>query len=373
MRRARAASFTTTPSVRVESYTVRMTDRSIARRTLAENGRTVAGPCNLVRMRISAATAALFPAVVTLLGAAGAAAFEDGDVCKLKAPLEITVRSRAGQVRAQVEAGQEVEVRGVGDTTLRVHAGETEGLVAATDLEAACAGSLRLCRVADTVVLVERTDGTGRSFRIKAGADLSVLREGREWGQVRIGDLEGYVKSDELGVRCKTEGGGGEASAGAEEPVSSDRADGPGVLVVPFYVASGDVSEKVADALSTALFDELGVYRPDAVLADQALLAKDKQIRTLPLKPAQADAAKRAQSAGLAYAVTGRLERAGEGYVLSVVVVEAKTGKVVKAVKARPTVAAEDPWATAALAVLLPGVAPAPGSKVPKPPVRKGG
>lgn len=309
----------------------------------------------------------------TVLLPSRAAAFEDGDVCKLKAPLEITVRTGGGQVRAQIEAGAEVEVRGVGDTTLRVHSGETEGLVATTDLEAACAGSLRLCRVAEAVVLVERTDGTGRSFRIKEGADLSVLRQGREWGQVRIGDLEGYVKSDELDVRCKTAGGGKNVpeTARVDEGLAVDRADGPGVLVVPFYVASGEVSEKVADAFSSVLFDELGVYRPDAVLADAALLAKDKQIRTLPLKPAQDDAAKRATSVGLQYAVTGRLERYGEGYLLSVVVVEAKTGKVVKAVKARPTVAPEDPWATAALSVLLPSVPPAPGSTVPKPPTRK--
>ena len=305
--------------------------------------------------------------VVVAIGLAGpAVAFDKGDVCTLKAPLLVTINRPEGKVETTLDPGTDVEVVVVGDEgRTRINTGDAKGAVATRDLEAACAGTLRTCRLTRELLLFEKNRSDSRSWKLKPGASLSVLRTGKVWAHLRIDDLEGFAKTDELRPACPI---AGELKITEAEPTEEvERGEGPGVLLLPLLL-EGAAPAGTADLLAEAFFDRLIYYRPDAA----RLPTLDGSVPEENWKKHVQASAVRARSAGLAYVVVGKLgvESAGDKGVLvvSLALVEAASGTVIKALRARPTMRPEDLWAENTLAVMLPLMRTAPGARQPSGP-----
>ncbi|MBI1946994.1 MAG: hypothetical protein HYS27_14960 [Deltaproteobacteria bacterium] len=309
------------------------------------------------------------------LAAVPAAAVETGDTCKVRAPLTITMKGAAGTIDATIDRGTSVEVLVVGDQGFtRVRAGEMVGSVSTLDLESACSGALRMCRLTAAVTMYEENRSDSKGYLLKPGASLSILKRGKTWAAVRLEDLTGFVKADDLRDRCaaivdepaETRGGG----EGAVEAV--ERGDGPGLLLSPFHL-EGAAPAGPADALLDLLFDRAAFYRPDAGRVGV------EGGRDLAWTAQLAAAAKRARAADMAYALAGRLavepptkdDPLTERYLLQLAVVDAKTGKVLKGARVRPSMRPDDDWPERVLAVLLPPLQAVPGGRPPPSPTQK--
>ncbi len=298
-----------------------------------------------------------------------------GDACTLEAPLRVRIAQAAGTLEVTLEPGARVEIVAVnsGDSGFaRVLSGDVRGDVSTAEFTSACRGALRTCQLVAPVTMYEENRSDSKAWRIKSGANLSVLKQGRTWGAVRVGDLSGFVKTEELEPACTRAASdanlnGDESEAAGADPV--ERGDGPGVLFLPFAI-EGAVPVGTADALLQLLSDRGAYYRPDA-----ALLADPRDVRRARRDSWQeqiAGAAKRASIADTEFAIIGRLALEPNAdrslrsrLLLQLAAIEASTGAVVKAIRIRPTTKPEDTWPEKALAALLPLLPIAPGSKIP--------
>lgn len=302
-------------------------------------------------------------------------ALERGDTCVLKSPLSVSIRQKSGTLESTLERGTSVEVVGVSDGgSARIRAGDLKGDVSAADLEGACSGTLRLCRLTSEVMMYEQNRSDSKSWRLKVDATVSILKKGKTWAAVRVNDLRGFVKSDDIQGACTTDPSavaptdvGARGSDEVDANVDAvERGDGPGVLLVPFSL-EGAAPAGSADTLLGSLYDRTAFFRPDAA----RLPLEDSTARSLEWRALVQAAAKRAKGADTAYVIVGRLgleaAKAGapERYLLQLGVVDAKKGIVLKAIKIRPTLDVRDNWADKALSALLPLVAAAPNSKMP--------
>ncbi|HEY4220589.1 MAG TPA: hypothetical protein VGO62_04585, partial [Myxococcota bacterium] len=326
---------------------------------------------------VSVAVAVAVAFAALSLAPTRALAIEAGGECTLKSPLQITIKRPAGVIESSLDQGAAVEVISVGDSGIAiVRSGEVKGGVSLADLESACAGALRSCTLSDNVMMYEENRSDSRSWRVKAGADVSVLKRGKTWAAVRVGDLQGFVKADELAPACRISAEDAPDRAHPDNTSSTsaaseavDRGDGPGLLVLPFSLED-TAPAGAADALLETLFERVQYYRPDA-----GRLGADPGDRSRAWKDEVAAAARRARGADLAYALVGRLAVTPpsadapltEHYLLQLAIVDAKSGKVLKGVRVKPTMQAQDTWAERSLGDLLPALAAAPGSKLPTP------
>lgn len=317
--------------------------------------------------------AALVVALLTF--AAPATAVGSGDTCKVRAPLKITMKGAAGTIDATIERDTLVEVLSVGDQGYaRVRAGEMVGSVSTLDLESACTGALRTCTLKAPVMMFDENRSDSKSYRLKEGASLSILKRGRTWAAVRIEDLTGFVKSDDVAKHCvaadETVGSGASDPGLGVEAV--DRGEGPGLLVLPFHV-EGATPIGSADAFLDVLFDRVSFFRPDAARVGV------EGARDIAWSAQVAAAAKRARGADTAFALIGRLaleppskdDPLTERYLLQLALVDAKSAKVLKGARVRPTLRPEDDWADRLLAALLPVLPAAPGARPPPIPGKK--
>lgn len=305
--------------------------------------------------------------VLIVAAALPAGAVEKGDVCRVKTALPMIVNRPQGRIETSVDRGVEVTVLAVGDEgRSRVTTGDATGSVSTRDLEAACAGTLQLCKVVDDVTLYEKTRSDSQAWNMKPGAMVSVLRSGKVWSHVRSEDLEGFVKADELRGRCALETGG--VVVDTEEPELTEeveRGEGPGILFLPFIIEGaapvGDV-----DDVGDLFFDRLGAYRPDAARLPLTIDRKSRW-RT------HAESARaRARATGFAYALIGKVgveDDGGKGVlVLSIALLDTKSGRVLKGARVRPTARIDDTWPENVLSALLPLTASAPNGRTPPPP-----
>ena len=306
--------------------------------------------------------------IALLLGVAlPVGAVEKGDVCKVKSPLPMVLNRPQGRIESTIDRGTQVTVLAVGDEgRSRVTTGDATGSVATRDLEAACAGTLQLCRLNDEVMLFEKTRSDSQAWRLKPGAFLSVLRTGRVWSHVRSEDLEGFVKSDEFRGRCAMETGGAVVDP-AEPDVTEavERGEGPGILFLPF-VLEGAAPLNDSDEVGDLFYDRLAAYRPDAA---RVPLNVDRGARW---KVHAESARNRARAAGFTYAMIGRTsveDVDGKGVlVLSIALLDSKSGRILKGARVRPTTRLDDTWPETVLAALLPLTTPAPNGKAPAAP-----
>ena len=305
--------------------------------------------------------------VVASTAAAPGRALDKGDVCSLKAPLPMVVNRPQGRIEATIDRGVDVTVVVVGDEgRTRITTGDATGSVATRDLEAACAGTLQVCRLNDDVLLYEKTRSDSQAWRLKPGALVSVLRSGKTWSHVRAEDLEGFVKADEIRGRCALDAGGVVTDT-AEPELTEDveRGEGPGVLFLPF-ILEGAAPAHDADDIGDLFYDRLGAYRPDAARLPLTVA------RTVRWKQHAESARARARAAGFAYVVVGKVgveDAGGKGVlVLSVALVDSKSGRILKGARVRPTTRLDDTWPETVLAALLPFAGSAPNGKVPTAP-----
>ena len=293
-----------------------------------------------------------------------AQALDKGDVCSLRAPLPMVMNRPQGRIEATIERGVDVTVVVVGDEgRTRITTGDATGSVATRDLEAACAGTLQMCRLNDEAMLYEKTRSDSQAWRLKPGALVSVLRSGKTWSHVRAEDLEGFVKADELRGHCVVDAGG--VVTDTDEPELTEdveRGEGPGILFLPLIV-EGAASANDADDIGGLFYDRLGAYRPDAAKLPLTVP------RTARWKAHAESARARAHAAGFAYVVVGKVaveDNGGKGVlVLSVALVDTKSGRILKGARVRPTTRLDDTWPETVLAALLPFAGNAPNGKVP--------
>jgi hypothetical protein len=316
-------------------------------------------------------TRALVVIALALATAPAAHALVAGDVCTVKSVLPVRVESGSTNVATTFDDGTEVRVLYVDDTgRARITNGAVRGVVVTHELEAACAGTLRLCRAKGGFSLFERNRSDSRSWPVTSGALFSVLRAGKVWAHLRAGEQEGFATVADVDDHCSADLESATTTttepAAADDPGASpvevvDRGDGPGILVLPFLLDEG-APAPAADRLATTFDEHLRTYRPD--VGHLPLLGS----RTVAWKEHVDGAVKRARAAGLAYALLAKVgpdaSKAG-GFVVSIVVVDVASGKTMKAVRARPTALDDDTWTEPALASLLPAVAAAPGGRLP--------
>jgi hypothetical protein len=297
------------------------------------------------------------------LGGAPASALERGESCVLQAPLPMVVTQRSGTIELTIDKGVEVTVVASGDEgRTGISTGDAAGTVATRDLEAACAGTLQSCRLTAPVTMFEQTRSDSKAWRLKPGAVVSVLRTGKVWTHLRLADLEGFARQEELTPVCQVVTP--EASE-TEVTVEVERGDGPGLLFQPFLLEKNAPAGE-ADAVADLFFERLAIYRPDVARLPLSTTTTREAVKW---KAHAGAAAAAARSAGLSYAVIGQVSvEAGDGktaLVLNLAVVDARAEKVLKGIKVRPTLKPEDLWIENALATLLPYVSAAPGAKPP--------
>jgi hypothetical protein len=296
-----------------------------------------------------------------LAAAVPASALERGESCVLQAPLPMVVTQHNGRVEVTVDRGVEVTVVVSGDEgRTGISTGDATGTVATRDLEAACAGTLQTCRLTAPVTMFEQTRSDSKAWRLKPGGVVSVLRSGKVWTHLRLADLEGFARQDELKPACEFIAA---EAAEVEVTVEVERGDGPGVLLLPFLLEKNAPAGE-ADAVADLFFERVAIYRPDA-----ARLPLSTPRDAVKWKAHTEAAAVAARSAGLNYAIIGQTSvdtSAGTpALVLNLAVVDARAKKILKGIKVRPTLKPEDLWMENALAVLLPYLSVAPGAKAP--------
>ena len=132
-------------------------------------------------------------------------ALDRGERCVLQAPLPMVVAQRSGTIEVTIDKGVEVTVVASGDEgRTGISTGDAAGTVATRDLEAACAGTLQSCRLTAPVTMFEQTRSDSKAWRLKPGAVVSVLRTGKVWTHLRLADLEGFDRQEELKPACQS-------------------------------------------------------------------------------------------------------------------------------------------------------------------------
>jgi hypothetical protein len=280
----------------------------------------------------------------------------------------MVVNRPQGRIEATLDRGVVVTVLVVGDEgRSRVTTGDAAGSVATRDLESACAGTLQICRLASPVMLYAKTRSDSQAWRLKEGATVSVLRSGKTWVHLRVDDLEGFSKSDEVKAGCRGSAGGDvEDTVDTEITEEVERGEGPGILFLPLLL-EGTAPVGPTAEVGDVLFERLAAYRPDAARLPQTTgLAAGKW------KADVDNASARARSAGFAYVVVGKIGvETVDGKVvlmLSTAIVDAKANTILKAARVRPTTRPQDPWPEQLLATLLSVVDDAPGGRIPTAP-----
>lgn len=322
------------------------------------------------------------PSIVVALVASFVSAPSDaatkGDRCKIKAPLPMLLRGPNGSVEATVEQGTVVELLSDGDGGRAVlRAEDMLGTVSMLDFESACRGTFEQCSAQTAMVIYEEKRRDSPSRKVRAGTVINILERGKAWTTVRHVDEMGYVTNAVLAEQCSK---GPAVTSDEDDPTPNDaegevaditedipRGDGPGVLFLPFH-AEGSATLRDADVYGETLYARLSYYRPDAGHASDV-----GRKRRISMTDMVAEAAKRAKNAEMAYAVIGRLDMAAapdapagsspDRAVVQVALVDAQSGKVMKAVKARPADKRENKWAELLLYNMLPFLAPAPGAR----------
>ncbi len=305
--------------------------------------------------------------MVLMTSSTASLAFERGDTCTLKAPLPMVVRRPEGRIETTVDQGAEIVVQAVGDEgRVRISTGDASGSVSVRDLEAACAGTLQLCRLTDTITMYAKTRSDSQAWKLKPGATVSVLRSGKQWSHIRVDDLEGFVNAGDVKRACRGVSGAAVSDTAEPELIEEvDRGEGPGVLFLPFQLQAGAPQGQV-DAVADLFFERLAIYRPDV-----ARLPEPERIAGK-WKAYVTRASARASAAGMSYAVIGQAAiETVEGkpvVVVSMAAVDARAGNIMKGIRVKTSLDLNDPWPENTLAVLLPYLASAPGAKAPPPP-----
>ena len=307
--------------------------------------------------------------VVVALAAVPATALENGDVCTLKTPLSMTMNRSEGKVEATLNTGSTVEVTAVGDEgRTGINTGNIKGNVATKDLEAACAGTLQLCRVTQDLLIFEKNSSDTRGWRIKVGASLSMLRTGKVWAHVRIDDIDGFAKVDELRERCLLIPAVEPAGNAQPLPIEEvERGEGPGVLLLPF-ITEGAAPAGSADVLADHFFNGLAAYRPDVARLGSHHSSELKWNKYVE------ESSARARNAGLRYLILGIVGVEAESpsepqqqLLISIALVDSESTSTLKAVRSHPTLNPEDPWVENTLKLFLPLLRSAPGARLPEP------
>jgi hypothetical protein len=307
--------------------------------------------------------------LAVLVAAVPARALDVGQSCTLKAPLPASVTTGRGTAESMLDRGAEVSVVFVGaEGRSRVSTNGMSAVVASSDLDAACAGTLRLCRASSLFLLYEHNRSDSIASSVPPGTPVSILRAGKVWAHMRAGAVQGYATVADIGAHCRSDDASALNEADSTGPATEivERGEGPGVLFMPFLLEGG-AAAGVADSLGEGLFERLSYYRPDV-----GRLAPTAE-RTGAWKQYLTHASERARAAGLAFALVGRVgpdDAAGAakdaGLVVSVALVDSATGRTVKGVRARPGAGdVAHAWTEPVLLALVPLLPAAPGSRLP--------
>jgi hypothetical protein len=304
--------------------------------------------------------AILIAAAVTAPGAR--AQLTEGDECKLQREVSAKmVVAAKGDVETSIEAGKKIKVTKPGRFFTRLMVGDVLHLVPTEELEVACPIEREMCRLKAPIKMAAGDQAAGerrKIFKVGADAEIIIVGRGPRRTRVVVGDVHGEMNSQHLEQLCvpidanKPKSSGTKTSKTDKLPAVPP---GAKVGVMPFAMAR-QINPREAQMLEEQLADALKGWRSDVMgpgtpRPDEKLLRQD-------FKKHLEFSRERAARMGLTHMVTGHLSGDGTRLVLGLGVVDVKTGKLLKGVRARPTFQAGDPWAqdTAGLVqVALPG------------------
>lgn len=296
------------------------------------------------------------------LAAPARAQLAEGDVCKLRKNVDAKLRNDTrGEMHTELEAGTELVIERPGRAVMRVTAGEVSALVETEVLEAACFVDREVCKLTAPVKMATGISDARKIFKVKAGAEVVILRRGSKRTDVQVGELIGQMNSSHLKQSCRPVKQPTGSVAAAEETAQLRLPRPPaGVTgaVLPFAFAK-QVNPMEARMFHDQLGDSMKAYRSDVMLVKD-LGQSDKTLQR-DLKAHVEASRDIARRMGLSYFITGHLSGRGSQFALALSVVDVKSGRLLKGVKARPTVQAGDPWAEHAAGFIqevLPGGKP---------------
>jgi hypothetical protein len=291
-------------------------------------------------------------------------ALDAGETCTLGAPLPVKIETRAGTIESLLDKGTVMHVVVKGDTGMsQVEGGEVRGFAVSVDVDAACAGTLQLCALRNDLVVYEQNSSDSASTHVKTGTTMRVLKQGKTWAVVHVGDSYGFARTPELKSACMTSSGAAVTDTpDTDSGIDLERGEGPGLLLTPFTIDPGLPTGRV-DAAFNALWAQASFFRPDAGRSTPPSSTKARDVKW----KAQVDASvERARAAGFAFVLVGHAAADGTAFSVELALIDVATGKSVKGVRVHPTSSRDDPWAENALAVLLPFMPAAPRSRFPK-------
>ena len=138
-----------------------------------------------------------------LIAATPAAAdVNEGDTCTAQEQLDVRVRNNQALMVLPIEPGEPIEILSLNESRARIRSNDITGVVQISDLERACRPAARQCQLKSPVTIEQVPDGTGRRWKIKTGALLTVVDKLPAFSRVTIGPVQGYVPSDELAEVC---------------------------------------------------------------------------------------------------------------------------------------------------------------------------
>lgn len=299
------------------------------------------------------------------------AELSSGDDCRLSKPLLVKLRNSVqGSVETELPRGTEITISDAGLQVSRIQSGEVEALASTSSLEAVCAVPRARCVLTEPIKMAtERSPRGGKSkvFKVKAGATLSILERGPSRSRVLVGNVRGRVNTEHLDEKCRqlAEGASAPVTAAATVGSVTPPAAGTRVAVLPFVVAKNASAvdarvfeDRITEALQKRRRDVVGPKDPRPAASERLAdpkqhLATDGQVGA---------------QLGVPYVVAAHLSGQGKARVLSLSVVDVRSGRVVRTVRARPTHREADPWADVSSGFLhevLPGGAKHRGPKKP--------
>lgn len=278
--------------------------------------------------------------VAALLAPSARAELTEGDQCRLSRPLLVKMRDASG-VQTELARGTLIAIEKPGRFFTRVRAGSVAALAPRSPLEAACRKAQERCRVEEPLKMAAdpKAGGEPRVFRVKAGAEVTVVERGERRARVLVDGVGGQVNARFLRERCRVLTDEPDASPHGS-PATLPR--GARVLVVPFSVgpgARGVDARAFEDALASALAkrrgDVLAPVEPRPGLKERRVEA-DAHVRA---------AWDSARALGAPYVLTGHVAEEQQRSTVSVTLLDVASGRSLKRVRAHPTGSPEDPWA----------------------------
>jgi len=140
--------------------------------------------------------------VLSTLSPGALADMQRGDRCRLKAELMVKIRSGRGWVEVPLPPGAAVDVLAVVEESARIRSDNIEGRTVTSNLVDACKKPQQKCTLYKPLEVQAKRTLDGRAWRVKSGANLTVLSQDRTFTEVRVGQIGGFGDTEGFWRKC---------------------------------------------------------------------------------------------------------------------------------------------------------------------------